>query len=94
MGTNDDVFRAARGIVGITGNSFSNAWEYLDRSGDAYLKSMETDPVLPPSLFVSERDRTRVGQPMPLVERCLEDYGDEGRLEVGEWDIAELDAEA
>lgn len=67
------IGRAARDVTGPTGNAFSNAWEQLDRHGDAYMKSF--DPRIPPSLFVSERDRTRMGSPMPLSERCIEDYG-------------------
>jgi hypothetical protein len=93
MGSSNDMFRKARGIVGITGNSFSNAWDYIDSGGDAYLKSMEKEPHLPPSLFISERDRTRLGQPMPLAERCIEDHGNEDRLDVGDWDITELEDE-
>ena len=44
----------------------------LDEYGDAYVQSF--DRRLPPSIFVSERDRVRHGQPMPLVERCIEDH--------------------
>ena len=90
MGHDPSLFRSARGIVGAPGNSFSGAWEYLERDGGAYLKSMETDPVLPPSLFVSDRDRTRLGQPMPIAERCIEDHGVDDALPVRDWDMAEL----
>lgn len=43
----------------------------LGASGDAYLKSF--DDHIPPSLFVSERDRTRLNQPIPLAERAIRD---------------------
>ena len=90
MGNDKSMFRSARGIVGSTGNSFSNAWDYLERDGGAYLKSMESDPVLPPSLFVSDRDRVRLGEPTPIAERCIEDHGNADAMPVGDWDISEL----
>jgi len=68
---NSNIARATRDVTGPTGNVFSNAWDQLDQHGDAYMKSF--DPRVPPSIFVSERDRTRHNQPMPIVERCLED---------------------
>ena len=61
-----------RDIVGPTGWVFSSAWEELDTHGEAYQKSF--DRRLPPSLFISDRDRLRANQPMPLSERCIEDY--------------------
>ncbi len=64
---------ATRDIIGPTGFAFSAAWEELEKGGDAYLDSF--DRRLPPSIFVSERDRLRAGQPMPVVERCIEDWG-------------------
>ncbi|MGI9604895.1 MAG: hypothetical protein ACR2P0_02030 [Acidimicrobiales bacterium] len=91
MGNDKSMFTAARGIVGITGNSFSNAWDLLERDGDAYLKSMQGEQHLPPSLFVSERDRIRNGQATPLPERCIEDHGDAEAIPVREWNIADLD---
>ncbi|MFT7474965.1 MAG: hypothetical protein ACI81L_001897 [Verrucomicrobiales bacterium] len=91
MGNDKSTFKAARGIVGITGASFSNAWDFLERDGGAYLRSLEKEPMLPPSLFISERDRTRYGAPMPLVERCIEDHGDPDALLAGDWDTSELD---
>lgn len=38
---------------------------------DAYQKSFNRQ--LPPSTFISERDRRRVNQAMPLSERLIED---------------------
>lgn len=65
------MHRVTRDVTGPTGWVFSGAWDKLDQHGDAYARSF--DRRIPPSLFVSERDRTRFGQPMPIVERCLED---------------------
>ena len=45
----------------------------IENGGDTYAESF--DRRLPPSLFVSERDRRRAGLPIPLSERCLEDWG-------------------
>ena len=64
--------RVTRDVVGPTGWLMSNAWDELAQHGEAYKQSF--DRRLPPSLFVSERDRTRAKQPMPLSERCIEDY--------------------
>ena len=94
MGPNAEFFQTARGIVGATGNSFSNAWDHLDTDGDRYARSMQKNPVLPPSLFVSDRDRTRQGQPTPVVERCLEDIGNPDAIPVVDWDIAKLEETA
>ena len=66
--------RVTRDIIGPTGWLSSNAWQQLDDNGEAYKQSF--DRRLPPSLFVSERDRLRANQPMPLSERCIEDYHD------------------
>lgn len=68
-----DMARRTRDVTGPTGYVFSNAWDKLEEHGDAYMKSF--DRRVPPSLFISERDRLRHGQPMPIVERCLEDHG-------------------
>ncbi len=68
----NQIARTARDVTGPTGWVFSNAWDKLDQHGDAYAKSF--DRRIPPSLFVSERDRTRFQRPMPISERCLEDY--------------------
>ena len=71
----NDIRRSARDIIGPTGDLLSGAWEHVDRDGDAYLGSF--DRRVPPSLFVSNQERSRQNIPIPLVERCLEDAGDE-----------------
>lgn len=88
MGNDKATFTAARGTMGAIGLNRSNAWNYLENDNGAYLRSMEKEPMLPPSLFVSERDRTRHGQAVPLVERCIEDHGN--HQELGDWDISEI----
>jgi len=67
-----DMARRTRDVTGPTGYVFSNAWDKLEEHGDAYMKSF--DEHLPPSLFVSERDRTRHNQAIPVLERCLGDH--------------------
>ncbi len=66
--------RVTRDVIGPTGWLSSNAWAQLDQHGEAYRQSF--DRRLPPSLFVSERDRVRANQPMPIRERCIEDYSE------------------
>ncbi len=73
------IRRSARDIVGPTGNMFSRGWDLLDRDGEKYLESF--DRRIPPSEFVSKRDRTRHSIPIPLSERCLEDAGTEAGTE-------------
>ncbi len=90
MGHDKSTFNAARGIVGATGASFSGAWDLLERDGDAYLRSMDKDSLLPPSLFVSERDRIRHGLAAPLSERCIEDAGNPDAEPTKDWDIRKL----
>lgn len=68
---NSTIRRATRDIVGPTGYMVTKSVDALGESGDAYMKSF--DDHLPPSLFVSERDRTRLNQAMPLVERAIPD---------------------
>ena len=67
-----DLSKSAREVVGPTGAMWSNGWEAMAKGSDAYVKSF--DPKIPPSIFVSERDRTRGNIPVPLVERCIEDW--------------------
>lgn len=93
MGNDHNTFAAARGIVGATGNSFSNAWDLLEKDGDAYVRSMNRDRAIPPSLFVSERDRVRLGETVPLVERCIEDHNNPDAIEVRDWSVEELEQE-
>lgn len=66
------IFTATRDIIGPTGWQWTSAWDRLEQDGGAYLRSF--DPRLPPSLHVSQRDRTRANQPIPLPERCIEDW--------------------
>jgi hypothetical protein len=70
MGPND-LGKAARHMAGPTGELWSNGWERMAKDKDAYLKSFDNH--IPPSIFVSERDRTRMNQPMPLPERAIAD---------------------
>jgi len=63
--------RATRDVLGPTGWSQSASWSAMVEGSDAYVRSF--DRRLPPSEFVSARDRCRANIPIPLVERCLED---------------------
>ena len=64
---------AARDIAGATGWVRSNAWDKIAEGSEAYAKSF--DPRVPPSLHISHRDATRHNIPIPVPERCLEDFG-------------------
>ena len=66
-----DLSRSAREVAGPTGWMWSGGWDAMVRGSSAYVKSF--DRRLPPSLFLSERDRHRHNIPNPLVERRLED---------------------
>jgi len=65
-----DIQKSARHVIGPTGYGFSNAWEMMAESSEAFVGSF--DPRIPPSLFISQRDRTRLNQPIPLIERRIE----------------------
>ena len=67
-----DVFTAARHIVGPTGYVWSGAWQRLEEDGADYLRSF--DPRIPRSVFLSPSDLTRSTHPVPLPERCIEDW--------------------
>lgn len=67
-----DLARSARDIVGPLGMMLSKGWDAMATGSSAYVESL--DRRLPPSLFVSERDRRRRNLPIPLVERCIEDW--------------------
>ena len=69
-----DIFTAARHIVGPTGYAWSGAWQRLDEDGADYLRSF--DPRIPPSVFLSPSDLTRSIHPVPLAERCIEDWSE------------------
>ncbi len=70
----------ARGIIGPTGWLRSNAWDHVDEDGEAFLESF--DRRIPPSEFVSKRDRTRHNIPVPLAERAI---GDDGRTRMNHY---------
>jgi len=76
-----DISRSARHIIGPTGNAYSNAWDYLERDGATYLDSF--DRRVPPSLHISQRDRSRWNMPIPLAERCIEDWHDDAEAAAG-----------
>ncbi|MDE0709031.1 MAG: hypothetical protein F4X18_12370 [Acidimicrobiia bacterium] len=67
-----DIFTAARHIVGPTGYAWSGTWQRLDEDGANYLRSF--DPKIPASVFLSPSDLTRSVHPVPLAERCIEDW--------------------
>ena len=71
-----DIQTSARHVIGPTGYGFSNAWDAMAESSEAYIDSF--DPRIPPSLFISQRDRTRLNRPVPLVERRIEAHNDDG----------------
>jgi hypothetical protein len=78
-----DLQRSARDVIGPLGNGFSNAWEEMAKGSEAYVKSF--DRRVPPSIFVSERDRSRYGQPVPLVERRIGEPDDALTPEELDW---------
>lgn len=71
-----DIQRAARDLAGPLGNVFSNGWDTIhgENAAREYVESF--DRRLPPSEFVSERDRLRSNRPIPTAERCLESFGE------------------
>ena len=81
-----DIRTATRDVTGPLGWVMTSTWDQLDQKGDAYIKSF--DRRLPPSLHVSERDRTRANMPIPPVERCIEDWNTE-QAEEAKDDVAE-----
>ncbi len=68
-----NIARATRDITGPTGYLVRHTFDQLETHGDEYVQSF--DRRLPPSTFVSERDRKRANMPMPVAERCIEDWG-------------------
>ncbi len=75
-----------RQIAGITGALMSNGFDRIAESSKAYEKSF--DPHIPPSVHISYNDMQRQNVPVPLSERCIEDWQDPPRPEVD----AELNA--
>ena len=91
-----DIRKATRHIVGPTGYMLTKSVDKVASDGAAYLKSF--DDHIPPSLFVSERDRTRLHQAMPLSERAIHDVVagsvNKPRLSDYEDEFRKIDAEA
>ena len=87
----DDIRRQARDVTGVTGWMYSRGWDELARVNPDYLRSFESTRV-PPSLHISARDRRRAGQPIPLAERCIEDFRTPSSERPGPWSTAELSA--
>ncbi len=75
----NSIRTSAREIIGPIGDLYSNAWKLLETDGDRYLESF--DRRVPPSLHISQRDRTRWNMPVPLPERCIEDWNESHRPE-------------
>ena len=71
---------SARQIAGITGALMSNGFDRIAESSEAYEKSFE--PHIPPSVHVSYNDMRRQNVPIPLAERCIENWQDPVRPEV------------
>lgn len=68
-----DIFTAARHVTGAIGAGTSPAYEALAEGGESLNRSLRENP-LPPSTHISHRDSTRHNIPVPLSERCIEDY--------------------
>lgn len=68
----DGISRTVRDVTGPVGNAHSRSWDMAADKTKQYNHSF--DPRVPPSLFVSERDRKRANQIMPISERCIEDW--------------------
>jgi hypothetical protein len=73
-----NIQRSARDVIGPTGDLLSSAWDRLEESGEAYIESF--DRRIPPSIFVSERDKKRHNRPIPLPERRIEAHGIDDEL--------------
>lgn len=80
---------SARQIAGITGALMSNGFDRIAESSKAYEKSF--DPHIPPSVHISYNDMRRQNVPVPLAERCIEDWQAAPRPEVDEELTAILD---
>ncbi len=71
--SDSDIFTAARHVTGAIGAGTSPAYDALAEGGQSLNRSLRENP-LPPSTHVSHRDSTRHNIPVPLSERCIEDY--------------------
>ncbi len=67
-----DRSQAIREITGATGAIYSNGFDTAAKGADAFTRSFE--PRIPPSIHISHRDSIRHGTPIPVSERCLEDW--------------------
>lgn len=67
-----DLPRSAREVVGPTGWMWSRGWDMMADHVKDYARSF--DRKVPPSIFVSERERTRHNIPIPLVERMIAEH--------------------
>lgn len=85
-GLESDLPRSARDVVGPTGWMWSRGWDAMAENTSAYVKSF--DRKVPPSIFISERERTRHNIPIPLSERMIAEHSekkdDEAPLPNGE----------
>jgi hypothetical protein len=68
----NNIAKSARDVIGPTGWMWSNGWDAMEKGSKAYLKSF--DPKVPRSIFLAEREGTRDSIPIPLIERCIEDW--------------------
>ncbi len=73
--SSDEFSTAAREVSGRLGFGTTRLWDHVEESKKAYSESF--DRKLPPSLHISERDRLRAGDPIPVTERRLEDWGND-----------------
>lgn len=69
---NAQLGRAARDIIGPTGNMFSSGWALFEETNAAYMRSF--DPRVPPSIHISQTNAGRHNNVIPLIERCIEDW--------------------
>ena len=67
-----NIMRVTRAIGGA-GTIGHRGLRVVERGGDTFVESF--DRRIPPSEFVSQRDRKRSSMPIPLSERCVEDWG-------------------
>jgi hypothetical protein len=51
---------------------WSKGWDLMAENQEVYVRSF--DRRVPPSIFVSERERGRHNIPIPLVERMISDH--------------------
>ena len=70
----NNIAKSARDVIGPTGWMWSNGWDAMEKGSKAYLKSF--DPKVPRSIFLADREANRDSIPIPLVERCIEDWKD------------------